>query len=316
MLVSIIIPVCNEQDNVFLLCQGLVADLKEAGFQFEVIFINDGSTDNTQQELLKIAAGDSRFTIVELKRNFGQTAALMAGFDSSAGDVIIPMDGDLQNNPKDIPTLVRKLDEGYDLCSGWRKERKDPLFSRKIPSWWANKLISMFTGIRLHDYGCTMKAYRREIIEGVRLYGEMHRFLPIYASWQGARITEIPILHYPRTSGKSKYGFGRVYKTILDLMVLLLFSALVNNPIYIFGGFGLMSIFSAFLTFGVMLYYKFCGNKTFIETPLPQLTVLFFLIGFISIFFGLLAEVLMRTYYESQGKSNYSVKSVYNMGKQ
>jgi glycosyltransferase involved in cell wall biosynthesis len=240
---------------------------------------------------------------------------MMAGFDYASGDIIISMDGDMQNDPDDIPRLVNKIMEGYDVCSGWRKERKDQFFRRRIPSTIANKLISWISGVKLHDYGCTLKAYKKEIIKGIKLYGEMHRFIPIYASWQGAKIAEIPVNHFHRMHGKSKYGMERTFKVILDLMVLMFFSTLSNKPIYIFGGFGIISILSAFLSFFVMIYYKFWGGKSFIETPLPQLVVLFFLVGFISILMGFIAEILMRTYYESQGKPVYSIRKTENMEK-
>jgi glycosyltransferase involved in cell wall biosynthesis len=225
------------------------------------------------------------------------------------------MDCDMQNDPEDIPKLVAKLEEGFDVCSGWRKFRKDNAFTRRMPSWVANKLISLISGVKLHDYGCTLKAYKKEVVEGIKLYGEMHRFIPIYAKWQGARITEIPVRHHPRIHGRSKYGMERVFKVTLDLLLVMFFSTLSTKPIYIFGGFGFVSVVFSIFSFFLMIYYKFWGGKTFVETPLPQLVVLFFLVGFISILMGFLAEILMRTYYESQGKSVYTIKEVYGLEK-
>ena len=233
--------------------------------------------------------------------------------DFASGEVIVPMDGDLQNDPSDIPRLVARVEEGYDVCSGWRKDRKDNFFKRTIPSLIANKLISRFSGIKLHDYGCSLKAYKKEIIRDMKLYGEMHRFIPIYASWQGAKITELPVTHHPRTQGKSKYGIERTFKVILDLLFVVFFITLSSKPSYIFGGFGFFNFLMSFVSFFVMVYLKYFDNTSFIQTPLPQLAVLFFLMGFISILMGFIAEILIRTYYESQGKPTYSIKSSLNI---
>jgi glycosyltransferase involved in cell wall biosynthesis len=278
-----------------------------------VIFVNDGSTDNSAEILEQLAAENPAIKLVHFRRNFGQTAAMMAGLDFSSGDVIVPIDADLQNDPKDIPLLLEKLDEGYDLVSGWRKDRKDSKISRNFPSWVANKLISRISGVRLHDYGCTLKAYRRSIIEDVRLYGEMHRFLPIYASWAGARTTELAVNHNAREQGTSKYGLERIFKVPLDLIVVKFLSDYSQKPIYVFGGFGLFSHLLALITFAVMIYYKFWGGKTFIETPLPMVVVLFVLMGFISMLLGLIAELVVRTYHESQDKSTYIVRTMTNL---
>ena len=315
MLISIIIPVFNEEDNISLIYDKIIGTIDKAGYSFEVILINDGSTDASDFKLKAIAQQDSRFKVIELRRNFGQTAAMMAGFDFASGQIIVPMDGDMQNDPKDIPRLIAKIEEGHDVCSGWRKDRKDNTIKRKLPSWIANKFISALSGVKLHDYGCTLKAYRSEVIKGIKLYGEMHRFIPIHAKWQGARITEIQVSHHPRIHGRSKYGIWRTFKVILDLMVVIFFSTFSNKPIYIFGGFGVVNIILSFLSFLLMVYYKFWGNKSFIETPLPQLVILFFLIGFISILMGFMAEILMRTYYESQDKPIYIIKETFNLEK-
>ena len=245
--------------------------------------------------------------------NSGQTAAMMAGIDHAKGEIIIPIDADLQNDPYDIPALIEKLNEGNDVCSGWRKHRHDnPLF-RTFPSMIANRLIQTISGVKLHDYGCTLKAYRREIIKEIRLYGEMHRFIPIYAKWSGARVTEVPVNHRPRRHGKSKYGLKRSVKVLLDLMVTQFIQTYFQRPIYVFGSFGLLSFTLSFLTFTGMLYYKYFGNKSFIQTPLPLLAVLFLLIGFISIFMGFLAQITMMTYYESQGRKSYLIAYTRNL---
>ncbi|MCP4683797.1 MAG: glycosyltransferase family 2 protein [Desulfobacterales bacterium] len=315
MLVSIVIPIYNEADNIDLLYEKICLALNNVSFSFEVILVDDGSVDPSPGKLQRLALKDERFKSIELSRNFGQTAAMMAGFDHASGDIIVPMDGDLQNDPEDIPGLVDKIDEGYGVCSGWRKDRQDHPIRRNLPSRMANRLISRISGVPLHDYGCTLKAYRKDIIKGIRLYGEMHRFIPIYASRQGAKIAEIPVKHHPRKFGASKIGPGRTIKVILDLIFIKALSSLSNNPIYIFGGFGLLSMAFSALSFGFMLYYKFWGNKSFIETPLPFLAVLFFLVSIISLFMGFIAEIQMRTYYESQGKSIYMIKAVHNLEK-
>ncbi len=316
MLTSIIIPIFNEEDNIEPLYEKIIRTLDKSDIPFEVIFINDGSTDSSGQKLKELAQQDKRFKTIELRRNFGQTSAMMAGFDFASGSIIVSMDGDLQNDPNDIPKLIAKIQEGYDVCSGWRKYRKDKLIKRIIPSRIANGLISKITGVKLHDYGCTLKAYRREIIEEIKLYGEMHRFIPIFAHWQGARITEIPVIHNQRIHGDSNYGLDRTFKVILDLLVIIFFRTISNNPIYIFGGFGFVSMILGFFNFLLMIYYKFWGGKDFIQTPLPQVVILFFLIGFISILMGFIAEILMRTYYESQGKTNYIIKEIHNLEKE
>lgn len=282
-------------------------------YSYELLFINDGSNDNTQEILDELACKDRNCKVINMKLNFGQTAALMAGITNCSGETIILMDGDLQNDPEDIPKLLEKLDEGFDVCSGWRKDRKDPYLTRKLPSQIANYLISKISGINLNDYGCTLKAYRRDIIKDIKLYGEMHRFIPIYASWVGAKTTEITVNHRPRIHGKSNYGLNRIFKVILDLIVVKFLSGYSQKPIYIFGGFGLINFLCSILSFGAMIYYKFWGEKSFVETPLPLLVVLFFLMGFFSILTGLLAEILLRTYHESQNKPTYLIKNTHNI---
>ena len=310
MLVSIIVPIYNEEDNIERLFNEVVAALDGQDFDFECLLVNDGSSDGSLPKLEHCVNSDARFKVVNLRRNFGQTAAMMAGFDNAAGDVVIPMDGDLQNDPKDIPMLVDKINEGYDVVSGWRKDRKDSSLKRNLPSRIANRLISKTSGIVLHDYGCSLKAYRREVIKGVRLYGEMHRFIPIYASWQGAKITEVVVRHHARIAGETKYGMERTFKVLLDLMLLKAFQVISSKPIYIFGGFGIGSMGLAFLCFLWMTYLKIFGDKSFIETPLPQLIIMLFLVGFMSLLMGFLAELLMRTYFESQGKNTYLIQAI------
>ena len=305
---SILIPVYNEEGNLSLLCEKLVAALKKAGRPYEVIFVDDGSSDGSLEILLELRDKNPNIKIISFSRNFGQTAALSAGIDFSKGDIIIPMDGDLQNDPEDILFLLQKIEEGYDVVSGWRKGRKDPFLTRRLPSVVANKIISWIGGVSLHDYGCTLKAYRRDILKNIRLYGEMHRFIPIYAQWIGARVTEIPVRHFPRGSGSSKYGMSRVFKVILDLMVVKFLLSYSQKPIYVFGGLGLLMILGGFFSGGSAIYLKLVQGVSFILTPLPLLCVLLFMLGFLSILMGFLAEILTRTYYESQGKPTYQIK--------
>lgn len=309
---SIIIPVYNEEDNVLPLHQKITEALDSMGQPYEVIIVDDGSTDNTAQRLKELAKSDNRLKVIHLRRNFGQTPAMMAGIDAATGDILIPMDGDLQNDPHDIPKLLAKLAEGYDVVSGWRKDRQDHPLKRNLPSRVANRLISFISGVHLHDYGCSLKAYRKAIIKGVKLYGEMHRFVPIYAAWQGAKVTEVGVTHYPRVHGVSKYGFDRTIKVILDLIVVKFLDKFAHKPMYLFGGFGLVTFLISFLLFGLMLYLKIFHNKSFIETPLPMAVTLFTLMGFMSIFMGLIAEILMRTYHESQDKPTYIVDRTRN----
>jgi glycosyltransferase involved in cell wall biosynthesis len=302
--ISVVLPVYNEEANLEDLharLDSIIAD------DVEFIFVDDGSSDGSWSRLREIAARDPRVRLIRFRRNFGQTAALSAGIDHARGDIIVPMDSDLQNDPDDVPRLLAKLEEGYDVVSGWRVDRRDP-FHRRLPSILANRLISLISGVHLHDYGCSLKAYRRDVLQGVRLYGEMHRFVPIYASWQGASVTEMPVKHHPRTRGKSNYGLERTIKVVLDMIVVKFLSSYATKPIYIFGGFGLLSLFAAIPVFGVMLYWKLTGEKTFIQTPLPLVVVMLVLVGCLSLLLGLVAELTVRTYYESQGKVTYSVR--------
>jgi len=310
---SVIVPLYNEADNILLLYEKVTGIAPSLGCDLEMILVNDGSTDDSRAILDTLASRDGRVKVIHFRRNFGQTTAIMAGIDYSSGDVLIPMDGDLQNDPQDIPKLLAKLQEGYQVCSGWREDRKDHALKRNLPSRIANRLISAISGVRLHDYGCSLKAYRREVIKGVKLYGEMHRFIPIYAAWQGARVTEIPVAHHPRIHGKSKYGLERTFKVILDLIVVKFLAQYAQKPIYVFGTFGLFSLFVAFVAAIAALYYKIFGEKSFIETPLPLIFVMAGITGIMCILMGLLAEIIMRTYYESQGKPVYLIDECRNL---
>jgi glycosyltransferase involved in cell wall biosynthesis len=307
--VSIVIPLFNEEDNVDALVKALWDVLLQAKFTFEVLFVNDGSRDRTLTALRAALAGKFQVRVVDFRRNYGQTAAIMAGIDYARGGIIISLDADLQNDPRDIPALLAKLDEGYDVVSGWRHDRQDDT-GRNVLSRVANRLISKISGLPLHDYGCTLKAYRADVIKGVRLYGEMHRFIPIYASWMGARVTELPVTHHPRKAGQSKYGLERVVKVILDLLVVKFLDRHMVKPIYVFGGFGLLSLMISIASGIWMLYLKFFDHLSMIQTPLPLLTVFSLLIAVMSILMGLIAEMLVRTYFESQQRAPYEVRSI------
>jgi glycosyltransferase involved in cell wall biosynthesis len=309
---SVIIPLFNEEENIDQLYGQIIQALEPMKMEFEVIWINDGSMDNSKNVLNELAVKDTRMKIIHFKKNFGQTAAIMAGINYSTGEILIPMDADMQNDPADIPMLLEKLNEGYDVCSGWRKHRQDNI-KRRFPSKLANRLISVISGVKLHDYGCTLKAYRREVIEGIRLYGEMHRFIPIYATWEGAKVTEVVVNHHPRKFGKSKYGLNRTIKVLLDLMVVKFFSTYFQKPIYLAGTFALVCILISILTFGLMIWFKYWGGKTFVQTPLPIFSALFLIVGFLSFFLGLIAEMVMRTYHESQQKTTYLIGSMKNL---
>jgi len=310
---SIIVPFYNEEKNIVPLYNAINDVLSGLNKTHEMIFVDDGSKDATFSKLCKIAEENPLVKVISFKRNFGQTSAMAAGIDYSSGQILIPLDGDLQNDPRDIPRLLEKLDEGYDVVSGWRKQRKDNTFLRILPSLLANKVISFLSGVHLHDYGCSLKAYRREVISDVRLYGEMHRFIPIYAYWHGAQVTEIVVQHHPRKQGKSNYGIERTLKVILDLIVIKFLGQYVQKPIYIFGGLGILSILGGFLAALWALYLKWFRGTSFIQTPLPQLFVLLFVLGFNAILLGLLAEISIRIYYETQGKRTYLIRETRNL---
>lgn len=310
---SIIVPLYNESDNVPELYKSLLKAIGPIGKQFEIIMIDDGSDDATWDKINEIAEKDKRIKAILFTRNFGQTAALSAGIDIAEGDVIVTIDGDMQNDPNDIPMMLKKIEEGYDVVSGWRKSRKDRFITRIIPSVAANSFISYVSGVKLHDYGCTLKAYKKEVIKKVKLYGEMHRFIPIYACWHTTKLIEVPVSHFPRKRGKSKYGMERIVKVLLDLIVVKFLSKYSQKPIYIFGGLGVVSIILGFIVGLYTVYLKLFQHTSFIQTPLPNLCVLLFVLGFNSILMGLLAELTVRTYYEAQNKPTYEIKEKVNL---
>lgn len=312
MRISVNIPVFNESETIGTLYARLIAVLDELECDFEIIAINDGSVDETAQVLDGLADEDARMKVIHLRRNYGQTAALMAGIQHSRGEVVILMDGDLQNDPADIPALISKLEEGYDVVSGWRKNRQDGLLKR-LPSWMANRLVSKVSGLRLHDYGCTLKAYRREILEDVRLYGEMHRFIPVYAWWQGGRVAEIQVNHHRREFGRSNYGLDRVPRVLLDMIVIRFLDVGLDRPMQFFGRAGLYSFGLALLAGLWAVYLKVFEGVSFILTPLPLLVALLALTGLIFVMMGLLGEVQSRVYYEAQGKSPYAIRRTCNL---
>jgi glycosyltransferase involved in cell wall biosynthesis len=310
---SVFLPVYNEEDNLGPLHEKLTNAMATLGRTYEVIYVDDGSTDRSYEVLKSIAEADPRAKVVRFRRNYGQTAAMAAGIQAASGEILIPMDADMQNDPADIARLLEKLDEGYDVISGWRKDRQDNAVTRNLPSWVANWLISTISGVHLHDYGCSLKAYRRDVLQDVKLYGEMHRFIPIYASWAGARVAEIPVTHHPRIHGQSKYGLNRIFKVVLDLITVKFLSSYATKPIYVFGGAGFLSIFLSMLAGSWAVYLKLIGYADFIQTPLPLLTVTLFMLGVQIILMGLLAEMIMRTYHESQDKATFTVRNVLNL---
>jgi glycosyltransferase involved in cell wall biosynthesis len=311
---SLIIPVYNEEKNLPLLFDSIQQALRPIVGSWEVIFVDDGSRDRSFDVLSSLVEKDPEHVrVLSFRRNFGQTAAIAAGLDHACGETIVLLDADMQNDPADIPMLLAKLDEGYDLVSGWRKDRKDNRLTRTIPSNVANGLISWATGVHLHDYGCTLKAYRRDALEGFRLYGEMHRFIPVFAHAVGAKITELPVHHHARKFGKANYGLERTIKIILDLFTVKFLLSYSNKPIYLFGGAGavLMFIGAADLLF-LFLRRTFYGVPVF-TSPLLQVGVMFFIMGFQSILMGLIAELLARTYHESQQKPTYTIRKTINI---
>lgn len=313
--ISLFLPVLDEEENLRPMHAKIQSALESLGKTAEVIYVDDGSTDKSLEILKEIASGDDRVRVISLRRNYGQTAAMSAGIDAAKGEILIPMDADLQNDPADIKRLLEKLDEGYDVVSGWRLNRQDKMVSRKIPSMIANKIISWIGDVHLHDYGCSLKAYRRDVLKDVKLYGEMHRFIPIYASWAGARVTEIPVDHHARTAGRSKYGISRTVKVIFDLITIKFMAEYHTKPLYVFGTFGMLafaaSIFSGLYAIFLKFAHRFSlpqYHADFVETPLPILCIVMFAISIQFFLMGLLAELLVRTYHESQDKAIYAVR--------
>jgi glycosyltransferase involved in cell wall biosynthesis len=305
---SLFLPVLDEEDNLRPMHARIKASLDALGKTAEVIFVDDGSKDNSLKILKDIAASDDRVRVISLRRNYGQTAAMSAGIDAAKGEILIPMDADLQNDPADIKRLLDKLDEGYDVVSGWRKNRQDKMVSRKIPSMIANRIVSWIGGVPLHDYGCSLKAYRRDVIQDVKLYGEMHRFIPIYASWAGARVAEIPVDHHARTMGKSKYGISRTIKVIFDLITIKFMAEYHTKPLYVFGAFGMIAFLTSMVAGIWATVLKLGYDVSFILTPLPIIAVVMLAISVQFFLMGLLAELLVRTYHESQDKAIYAVR--------
>ncbi len=311
---SIVIPVYNEEDNLPLLYEAIKKAMAGFDSPWEVVLVDDGSRDESLAVLEQLAEQDrEHLRVVGLRRNFGQTAAIAAGIDHSVGDIIVLMDADMQNDPADIPMMLEKICEGYDLVSGWRIRRQDAFITRTLPSRIANALISQVTGVRLHDYGCTLKAYRREVITGFRLYGEMHRFIPVYASSVGAKIIEVPVHHHPRKFGKAKYGLDRTLNFILDLFTVKFLSRYMNFPIYLFGGTGMGFISLSFLALIYLAIRRLFFDVSPFTSPLFPVAIMVGILGFQSILMGLIAEMLMRTYHESQGKSTYTVRQIINI---
>jgi len=305
---SLFLPVYNEEENIAEMHSRISGALEVIGRTAEVIYVDDGSTDGSLEELRKVAEEDPRVTVLALRRNYGQTAAMSAGIDAARGDILIPMDADLQNDPADISALLEKLEEGFDVVSGWRKHRKDRFFSRKLPSWIANYVISRIGGVHLHDYGCSLKAYKRDVLQDVKLYGEMHRFIPIYAAWAGAKVTEIPVNHYPRTRGSSNYGISRSVKVVFDLITIKFMASYQTKPLYVFGSFGLVALFLSVAAGIWATILKYGYDVSFILTPLPVITIVMLAISIQFFLMGLLAELLVRTYHESQDKAIYAVR--------
>ncbi len=311
---SIVVPIYNEEDNIAELYRSITTSLDGYDTEYEIIMVDDGSADGSFKALTTIAAGDRRVRVIRFRRNFGQTAAMSAGFDAATGNIIIPMDGDLQNDPSDIPRLIQKLNEGFDVVSGWRSDRKDTFITRKIPSMLANALISRMTGVHLHDYGCTLKAYRREVLDGINLYGEMHRFVPALASQVGAKVTEIPVNHRPRLHGTSKYGISRTLRVVLDLMTVKFLLTYSTKPIQLFGKWGVYTFLAGICTGSMTLYMKLFEGLSMNRNPLLIMTAFLLFMGVQFIVLGLLGELNARTYYEAQGKPIYVIRDRINLG--
>lgn len=309
---SVVIPFLNEEGNLQELYKRLNAVLPGLGKTFEILFVDDGSTDRGAEILSAISQKDPHVKIIRFTRNFGQTAALAAGFGEAQGRIYITLDADNQNDPNDIPLLLDKIKEGFGVASGWRKNRQDRMWSRKFPSTLANWLISKVTGVRLKDYGCTLKAYDARYVDAFALYGEMHRFIPAFCALAGAKITEVPVNHFPRTQGQSKYGLSRIYKVLLDLLMVKFLGSFATTPLYLFGGVGIALNIVAFLTGSFVLYQKFYLDVFAHRNPLLLLCVFLSVVGILSIMMGLIADILMRTYHESQGKNIYLIKEKIN----
>jgi len=309
---SVVIPIYYEEENIRPLYEAVTAALDPTGLSYEIITVDDGSGDGSFAVLKELALADNRLRVIRFRRNFGQTAAMAAGFEAARGAVIVPMDGDLQNDPADIPHLLEKIKEGFDVVSGWRKDRQDAFINRTLPSRIANGLISRMTGVHLHDYGCTLKAYRREVLEGIGLYGEMHRFVPALASRVGAKVTELAVRHHPRLHGQSKYGISRTMRVVLDLITVRFLLSYATKPIQLFGKWGIYAVLLSFVTGGATLWMKLFNDYSMNRNPLLILTAFLLFMGVQFIALGLLGELNARTWYESQGKPVYTVRERMN----
>lgn len=307
---SVIIPVFNEEANIRPLYSQLKQTLEGLGKRYEIIIVDDGSTDGSLEVLRELCKEDGSLKVVRLRRNFGQTPAFSAGFDEASGDVVVTLDADLQNDPADIPLLLAKAEEGYDVVSGWRKNRKDPLLTRRFPSMVANALISQVTGVKLHDYGCSLKAYRREVVKNVDLYGELHRFIPALASWMGISLAEVAVTHHPRRYGKSKYGLSRTPRVILDLLTVRFLLSYSTRPIHIFGSLGILTSFLGAIILAYLGFVRLVLQRSIADRPVLLLGILLFVVGVQFVTMGLLAELTIRTYHEARNKPTYMVREI------
>jgi glycosyltransferase involved in cell wall biosynthesis len=306
--ISVVVPVLNEEENLPILHQRLTEALAGNGYSYEIIIVDDGSTDRSFDIMRELQAQDDRLRVVRFRRNYGQTAAFAAGFDRARGDVVITIDADLQNDPADIPALMAKMAEGYDVVSGWRVDRQDRFLDRRLPSIVANRLIAWTTGVRIHDSGCSLKAYRRDVLTDVRLYGELHRFIPALAHAAGARVTEIPVSHHPRRYGKAKYGLSRTLKVILDILAVRFLTSYSTRPIHIFGLLGLFSFVAGMVILLYLAVVRLFLLQPVADRPLMLLGILLTMLGVQLVTSGLLAEMVTRTYFESQDKPIYTVR--------
>ncbi|NJL32864.1 MAG: glycosyltransferase family 2 protein [Chloroflexaceae bacterium] len=306
--ISVVVPIYNEEESIPVLYKRLTEELDKLPYSYEIIAIDDGSKDKSFCPARELALQDDRLRVVRFRRNFGQTAGFSAGFDRARGRVIITIDADLQNDPVDIGRLMQKIEEGFDVVSGWRKDRKDPFWNRRLPSQLANLLISWSTGVHLHDYGCSLKAYRTEVLRNIQLYGELHRFIPAVASWQGVDVTEIPVEHHARRFGKSKYGISRIVRVMLDLITVRFLLSYATRPMQIFGLFGLISVLLGTIFGLYLVFIKFVYNAPLADRPLLLLSVVLVILGFQFVSMGLIGELVIRTYYETQHKAIYAVR--------
>lgn len=310
-MVSIVVPIYNEEGSLSAFFSRLSAELNKLKDAYEIIAVDDGSSDGSYAILAKLADGDTHIHPIHFAFNAGQTAALAAGIAAAEGDTIVTIDSDLENDPADIARLLDKKAEGFDVVSGWRKDRwSGSFFSRKMPSLVANRLIAKLTGVPIHDFGCTLKAYDAALVKSIPLYGEMHRFIPAYAAWRGGKVTELPVTYAPRFAGTSKYGFGRTFRVLLDLVLLIFLKRYMNRPMHFFGSWGLVSLALGFLSGCIAIALRLIGYASLIQTPLPTLATLFIIVGIQFILFGVIAEILMRTYYESQGLRPYVIRDL------